>query len=278
MTSRQGETVQARIDVTKPMPMGGTRQPNPKTPRGRWRQTWLARIECAGTVLKRSRRRSGAEAQGQHRKSGPQPMRWALIPSWSREAKLNYATFNAKAETIDTAASFRDAGKAGHRCLVVADGFYEWRKSDKQPFVIAGASGKPRRVPRPAGNGTPKPRQPRVREARPYRRRGRLSGSHSSSCPRAVACRRLGARWQKLVCNATRKRLQCQAGKAAFQFPRPLPASALDEASLHSGRFASTRTSRRSLRSLKSIVCRVYDQIFEEGRWVRVEGLADSNK
>jgi putative SOS response-associated peptidase YedK len=68
-------------------------------------------------------------------------MRWGLIPSWAKDEKMKYATFNAKAETIDTTASFRGAWKAGRRCLVVTDGFYEWRKGDKQPFAIARRKG-----------------------------------------------------------------------------------------------------------------------------------------
>jgi putative SOS response-associated peptidase YedK len=69
-------------------------------------------------------------------------MHWGLIPSWSKDAKMKYATFNAKAETVATMASFRGAWKAGRRCLIVTDGFYEWRKSDKQPFTIARKDGK----------------------------------------------------------------------------------------------------------------------------------------
>lgn len=71
----------------------------------------------------------------------PRLMRWGLIPSWSKDEKMKYATFNAKAETIDTTASFRGAWKAGRRCLVVTDGFYEWRKGDRQPFAVARRKG-----------------------------------------------------------------------------------------------------------------------------------------
>src|SRR4051812_41062122 len=67
----------------------------------------------------------------------PVLMQWGLIPSWSKEPKMKFATFNARAETVTTAASFKDAWKAERRCLVVTDGFYEWRKGDKQPFAIA---------------------------------------------------------------------------------------------------------------------------------------------
>jgi putative SOS response-associated peptidase YedK len=64
-------------------------------------------------------------------------MRWGLIPSWARDARISRSTFNARAESIDTTPAFRDAWKAGRRCLVVADGYYEWRKSDQQPFAVA---------------------------------------------------------------------------------------------------------------------------------------------
>jgi putative SOS response-associated peptidase YedK len=69
-------------------------------------------------------------------------MRWGLIPSWAKDLKIGYSTFNARAEGIETNAAFRGAWKAGRRCLVITDGFYEWRKGDKQPFAIARANGK----------------------------------------------------------------------------------------------------------------------------------------
>jgi len=55
-------------------------------------------------------------------------MRWGLVPS---------STFNARAETLASRAAFRGAWQAGRRCLVIADGYYEWRDADKQPFAIA---------------------------------------------------------------------------------------------------------------------------------------------
>jgi putative SOS response-associated peptidase YedK len=64
-------------------------------------------------------------------------MRWGLIPSWARGAKISRSTFNARAESLATTPAFRDAWQAGRRCLVVADGYYEWRKPDKQPFAVA---------------------------------------------------------------------------------------------------------------------------------------------
>jgi len=64
-------------------------------------------------------------------------MRWGLVPSWANDLKIGAATFNARAEGIDTRPAFRGAWKAGRRCLVIADGYYEWRDTDKQPFAVA---------------------------------------------------------------------------------------------------------------------------------------------
>jgi putative SOS response-associated peptidase YedK len=64
-------------------------------------------------------------------------MRWGLIPSWARDLKIGHATFNARAESLDTRPAFRGAWQAGRRCLVIADGYYEWRDADKQPFAVA---------------------------------------------------------------------------------------------------------------------------------------------
>jgi putative SOS response-associated peptidase YedK len=72
----------------------------------------------------------------------PQLVRWGLIPAWAKDGKPKLATFNARAETVATAATFRGAWRAGRRCLVVTDGFYEWRRSDRQPFLVAAAKGR----------------------------------------------------------------------------------------------------------------------------------------
>jgi putative SOS response-associated peptidase YedK len=72
-------------------------------------------------------------------------MRWGLIPFWAKDAKMGLSTINAKAETVATAPSFREAFKS-RRCLVPADAFYEWQKLDaktKQPFAIALKDGSP---------------------------------------------------------------------------------------------------------------------------------------
>jgi len=64
-------------------------------------------------------------------------MRWGLVPSWAKDIKIGYSTFNARAENLDSRPAFRAAWKSGRRCLVIADGYYEWRQADKQPFAVA---------------------------------------------------------------------------------------------------------------------------------------------
>lgn len=65
-----------------------------------------------------------------------QVMRWGLIPWWAKDIKVGISTFNARADTVATKPAFRDAWRRGRRCLVVTNGFYEWRKRDKQPFAV----------------------------------------------------------------------------------------------------------------------------------------------
>lgn len=56
-------------------------------------------------------------------------LRWGFIPYWAKDAKIGYSTINAKSETVSTSAVFREALRY-RRCLVPADGFYEWQKLD----------------------------------------------------------------------------------------------------------------------------------------------------
>ena len=61
-------------------------------------------------------------------------LRWGLIPSWAREPNIGYKLINAPAETASAKPSFRAAWRA-RRCLILADGFYEWTRqgTEKQP-------------------------------------------------------------------------------------------------------------------------------------------------
>ncbi|WP_456364224.1 SOS response-associated peptidase [Priestia aryabhattai] len=62
-------------------------------------------------------------------------MKWGLVPFWSKDVKIGYKMINARAESVDEKPSFKTPFKS-RRCLILADGFYEWKKEgkNKQPF------------------------------------------------------------------------------------------------------------------------------------------------
>jgi putative SOS response-associated peptidase YedK len=72
-------------------------------------------------------------------------VRWGLIPFWAKDPAIGVRTINARAETVADRPSFRQAFRR-RRCLVVADGFYEWQASGgggKQPYRITLADSRP---------------------------------------------------------------------------------------------------------------------------------------
>lgn len=71
-------------------------------------------------------------------------LKWGLIPSWADDMHIGVRLINARAETIVVKPSFQQALQS-RRCLVLADGFYEWKKSGKakQPYFIHMADGRP---------------------------------------------------------------------------------------------------------------------------------------
>jgi putative SOS response-associated peptidase YedK len=63
-------------------------------------------------------------------------MRWGLVPVWAKDLKVGYRMINAKKENLTKSRAYGPlVGKFRHRCLIVADGFYEWMKAEdpKQP-------------------------------------------------------------------------------------------------------------------------------------------------
>jgi putative SOS response-associated peptidase YedK len=63
-------------------------------------------------------------------------MRWGLVPRWAKDLKAGYKMINAKTERLLESRAYAPlVGKFRHRCLILADGFYEWMKSEdpKQP-------------------------------------------------------------------------------------------------------------------------------------------------
>lgn len=71
-------------------------------------------------------------------------LRWGLVPSWAKDPEIGARMINARSETAPEKPSFRSAFKR-RRCLIPADGFYEWKREEggKQPFYIHMKDGRP---------------------------------------------------------------------------------------------------------------------------------------
>ncbi len=73
------------------------------------------------------------------------PYRWGLVPSWAKDARIGSRLINARAETVATTPAFR-ASFQKRRCIVPADGFYEWERRTpeiRQPNLIRRVDGDP---------------------------------------------------------------------------------------------------------------------------------------
>ncbi len=73
-------------------------------------------------------------------------LRWGLVPFWAKDLKIGSKMINARSETVAEKPAFRSAF-AKRRCLIPADGFYEWAKvtgqKNKQPYYIYRSDGEP---------------------------------------------------------------------------------------------------------------------------------------
>src|SRR6201999_3257 len=96
----------------------------------------LGRFNVAPTQEILVVRSSPEEAEAEQGEREARLMRWGLVPVWSKDLKVGYRMINAKTENLTTSKAYGPlVGKFRHRCLIVADGFYEWLKAEdpKQP-------------------------------------------------------------------------------------------------------------------------------------------------
>ncbi|MDQ0505507.1 SOS response-associated peptidase [Xanthobacter agilis] len=72
-------------------------------------------------------------------------LRWGLVPVWAKDPGGGARLINARSESVAEKPTFRDAWRKKRRCIVPADGFYEWRRRNgaAQPFYITPADGAP---------------------------------------------------------------------------------------------------------------------------------------
>jgi putative SOS response-associated peptidase YedK len=70
-------------------------------------------------------------------------LRWGLVPPWAEDPRVGFRMINARAETVEDKPAYRRPFERG-RCLIVADGFYEWqREGARQPFHVMRGDGGP---------------------------------------------------------------------------------------------------------------------------------------
>lgn len=91
---------------------------------------------------------NGLVITNQHKNEG-QFFKWGLIPFWAKDEKIGYKMINARSETLTEKSAFKTPLQK-RRCVVIADGFYEWKKigkekhpsyiylANKKPFAMAG--------------------------------------------------------------------------------------------------------------------------------------------
>jgi len=103
-----------------------------------WRPSWNIKPTQTIPVIIHSAK---GEAEAVRR---VEPARWSLTPSWSKELKTKFPTFNARSEGITDKATWRGPVKT-HRALIPATGYYEWQTDPttkkKTPFYIHSATG-----------------------------------------------------------------------------------------------------------------------------------------
>ncbi|WP_069815606.1 SOS response-associated peptidase [Streptomyces sp. TP-A0874] len=103
----------------------------------------VAPTKTVHAVLERVDRRSGSGAPVRQLR----PLRWGLVPSWAKSPDVGVKMINARAETVHERPSYRQAF-AARRCLIPADGYYEWVTGvDERRLEEAGKRKRPRKQP-----------------------------------------------------------------------------------------------------------------------------------
>ncbi|MDA3650062.1 SOS response-associated peptidase [Saccharopolyspora indica] len=94
------------------------------------------------TVVQRHPEDDAGERDLERTERSIRVMRWGLVPMWAKDKSIGSRMINAKSETVTTKPSFRTSIKR-YRCLLPADGWYEWKREGnrKQPFFMTSPDG-----------------------------------------------------------------------------------------------------------------------------------------
>jgi putative SOS response-associated peptidase YedK len=126
-----------QVELEKALERGGDGEtPAPNKERAEKLAQGLDRFNVAPTQEILTVRASPDPEEAEAGEREARLMRWGLVPRWAKDLKVGYRMINAKAENLTSSRAYSPlVGKYRHRCLIVADGFYEWMKAEdpKQP-------------------------------------------------------------------------------------------------------------------------------------------------
>jgi putative SOS response-associated peptidase YedK len=139
VTAKDTKTIADRfqVELEKALERGGDGEaPPPSKERATKMSKGLERFNVAPTQEILTVRSSPVPEEAEQGEREARLMRWGLVPRWAKDLKVGYRMINAKAENLTSSRAYAPlVGKFRHRCLIVADGFYEWMKAEdpKQP-------------------------------------------------------------------------------------------------------------------------------------------------
>ena len=152
VTARNSKDIADRFQVELEKALertAGGQAPAPSKERARRSATGLGRFNVAPTQEVLTVRSSPDPEEASHGEREARLMRWGLVPRWAKDLRVGYRMINAKAENLTSSRAYAPlVGKFRHRCLIVADGFYEWMtaedpKQPRQPWRFTVDGGEP---------------------------------------------------------------------------------------------------------------------------------------
>lgn len=152
VTAKDTKTIADRFQVELERSLERTssgRAPPPAKERAKKASSALGRFNVAPTQEVLTIRSSPEPEEAAAGEREARLMRWGLVPRWAKDLKVGYRMINAKAENLGSSRAYAPlVGKFRHRCLIVADGFYEWMvaedpKQPRQPWRFTVDGGEP---------------------------------------------------------------------------------------------------------------------------------------